>query len=73
MWEQFYEPIVPEPSVKPRRLNIPFHDMHKHDDFKYVDMALKKMNLWTLVTIEQDYLPELVSQFFCTTYFHPTH
>jgi hypothetical protein len=46
--------------------------MYKHDDFKYVDMALKKMNLWPLVTLEQDYTPALVSQFFCTTFFHST-
>jgi hypothetical protein len=46
--------------------------MHKHDDFKYVDIALKKMNLWPLVTIEEDYLLEIVSQFFCTTYFQNT-
>jgi hypothetical protein len=46
--------------------------MHKHDDFKFVDISLKKMNLWPLVTIEEDYLPELVRQFFCTTYFHNT-
>jgi hypothetical protein len=72
MWEKFYEPIQPKSSVKPSRLNVAFHDMHKHDDFKYVDIALKKMNLWPLVTIEEDYLPELVSQFFCTTYFHNT-
>jgi hypothetical protein len=72
MWEKFYEPAVPEPSVKPRCLNVTFHDMHKDDDFKYVDMALKKMNLWTLVTIEQDYMPDLVSQFFYTAFFHPT-
>jgi hypothetical protein len=24
MWEQFYEPAVPEPTVKPRRLNVEF-------------------------------------------------
>ena len=72
MWEQFYAPAVPEPAVKPRRLNVDFHNMYKHDDFKYVDMALKKMNLWTLVTLEQDYISDLVSQFFCTAYFHPT-
>jgi hypothetical protein len=72
MWEQFYEPAVPKPSVKPRRLNVEFHNMHKDDDFKYVDRALKKMNLRTLVTIEQDYIPDLAIQFFCTTFFHPT-
>jgi hypothetical protein len=72
MWEQFYQPAVPEPAVKPRRLNVEFHDMYKHDDFKYVDMASKKMNMWKLVTLEQDYIPDLVSQFFCTAFFHPT-
>jgi hypothetical protein len=72
MWEQFYEPAVPEPAVKPRRLNVEFHNMYKHDDFKYVDMSLKKMNLWPLVTLEEDYLPEFVSQLFCTAYFHNT-
>jgi hypothetical protein len=46
--------------------------MHKHDDFKYIGIALNKMNLWPLITFEEDYLPELVSQFFCTTYFHNT-
>ncbi|KAK1561685.1 hypothetical protein QYE76_017663 [Lolium multiflorum] len=70
MWEQFYEPAVPEPAVKPRRLNVEFHNVYKHDDFKYVDMALKKMNMWTLVTLEQDYIPDQVSQFLCITFFH---
>ena len=31
MWEQFYAPAVPEPAVKPRRLNVDFHNMYKHD------------------------------------------
>ncbi|KAK1696487.1 hypothetical protein QYE76_013184 [Lolium multiflorum] len=37
MWEQFYEPAMPEPAVKPRCLNCEFHNMYKHDEFKYVD------------------------------------
>ena len=41
-----------------------------HISFKYVYATLTKMNMMQLVTINQDYMPDLVNQFFCTVFFH---
>jgi hypothetical protein len=57
--------------VTPHRLNAEHFCAHRKIDFFFVEQALKKMNLWTIANLEQEYCPAMVCQFFCTAYFHP--
>ena len=62
MWTQFYQDIKMTKFVKPLRPNLAHIKLYKDSDFKFVYAALLKMNLMPLLSINQDYVPELVNQ-----------
>jgi hypothetical protein len=70
MWNDHYDPTALDSYVTPFRLNKEHFRAHQKTYFFYVEKALKTMNLWTIVNLEQEYCPNLVRQFFCTAYFH---
>jgi hypothetical protein len=71
MWNDHYDSTALDSYVTPFRLNSEHFRAHRKTDFFFVQQALKKMNLWTIANLEQEYCPDLVRQFFCTAYFHP--
>jgi hypothetical protein len=71
MWNDHYDSTALDSYVTPLRLNSEHFHAHRKTDFFFVEQALKKMNLWTIANLEQEYCPDLVRRFFCTAYFHP--
>jgi hypothetical protein len=71
MWNDHYDSTALDSYVTPLRLNSEHFRAHRKTNFFFVEQALKKMNLWTIANLEQEYCPDLVRQFFCTAYFHP--
>jgi hypothetical protein len=71
MWNDHYDSTALDSFVTPHRLNTEHFRAHQKTDFFFVEQALKKMNLWTIANLEQEYCPAMVCQFFCTAYFHP--
>jgi hypothetical protein len=71
MWNNHYDSTALDSYVTPLRLNSEHFRAHRKIDFFFVEQALKKMNLWTIANLEQEYCPDIVRQFFCTAYFHP--
>ena len=73
MWTDFYDDkdhMRVGFFVKSQRLNQPWLNMYLATDFRYVDEALRKMDLMDLACLEQKYYPDVVRQFFCTVFFH---
>ena len=56
--------------VIPKVLNESFHNMHITTDFKYIDKALRSLDIYPLVTMSGPLYPDLIRQFFATAYFH---
>jgi hypothetical protein len=71
MWNDHYDSTALDSFVTPHHLNSKHFRAHRKTDFFFVEQALKKMNLWTIANLEQEYCPDIVRQFFCTAYFHP--
>jgi hypothetical protein len=55
MWNDHYEPTALDSYVTPLRLNQEHFQAHRKEDFFHVDEALKKMNLWPIVTLEEEF------------------
>jgi hypothetical protein len=70
MWNDHYDSSALDSFVTPHRLNSEHFRAHRKTDLFFVEQALKKMNLWTIANLEQEYCPDIVRQFFCAAYFH---
>jgi hypothetical protein len=64
MWDEFYDDLKLNPYVRPCSLNVEWWNMYIDSDFRFVDEALRKMDLFDLVCLKEDYNPDVIRQFF---------
>ena len=46
-----------DPIVTPAAIDMEWYNQNVSTDFAYVDAVLKKMNIYGLITIKQDFVP----------------
>ena len=70
MWDHIYTQFRVTPCGHIQALNLEWFNMYAASDYFYVDEALRKMDLFDLVCLKEDYFPDFIRRLFCTVYFH---
>jgi hypothetical protein len=73
MWDDYYD--APKHMkrgfyVVPKSLNVEHFQQYVSKDFRFINEALLKMDLFDLVTLSEPIQPLVVRQFSCNIYFH---
>ena len=69
IWNGFYLALA-EKVVKPKICDEEYFVEHKDNGLKHIYTALENMNILKLAMVYQSYCPDLISQFYCTVFFH---
>ena len=69
IWNEFYMTLA-EKVVKPRICDEEYFDKYKNNSLKHIYATLENMNILKLAIVYQSYCPKLISQFYCTVFFH---
>jgi hypothetical protein len=75
MWIDFYhdsDHMKKGFYVVPKYLNLDHFSLHTTTDFRFIDDALKRLNILDVVCIEKDLLllPDVILQFHAIVFFH---